>query len=152
MWEKNSNRLAPIHTPTRDWTLILGVCPDQDSDLQPFSVWANTPINCATRPVQHKCLIFSDILVTTFIFISKGTHCLDFKNTYTLKFPEMFMDLPLLPIHSIYWVLTSEGNFLFPYSCVQWRDNYLGEIIWVFLSPHCISYTSVWESIIYLCR
>ena len=37
--------LPPVHTPTRDRTHSLGMCPDQESNPQPFGVWENAPTN-----------------------------------------------------------------------------------------------------------
>ena len=48
MWEGNIDWLPPGHT--LDWTLNIGMCPDSESNLQPFGVWDDAPINCATWP------------------------------------------------------------------------------------------------------
>ena len=33
-----------------DWTRNLGMCPDQESNPQPFGVWDDAPTNLATWP------------------------------------------------------------------------------------------------------
>ena len=43
--------------PRRDWTQNLGMCPDQDSSLQPFSLRDDTPTNWAT-PARAKANMF----------------------------------------------------------------------------------------------
>ena len=42
---RNINRLPPILALTGDQTHKVGVCPDQELDLQPFGVQADTPTN-----------------------------------------------------------------------------------------------------------
>ena len=37
------DQLPPVHGPTGDLTRNLGVCPDQESDPQPFGVRDDTP-------------------------------------------------------------------------------------------------------------
>ena len=36
MWERKISHLPPVCTPTRDRTHYLDMCPDQESNLQPF--------------------------------------------------------------------------------------------------------------------
>ena len=50
MWERNIVQLPSICTLTRHWTHNLGMCPGQESNLQPFGGWDNTLNNWATRP------------------------------------------------------------------------------------------------------
>ena len=50
MWERNINQFPPMCTPTGYWTHNLGMCPEWDSNLQPFGVQDNVPINWATQP------------------------------------------------------------------------------------------------------
>ena len=54
MWEKNINHLLPetsiACSPTRDRTGTLSMCPDQDSNPQPFGVQDDAPANWATWP------------------------------------------------------------------------------------------------------
>ena len=49
MWERNSNLLPPIHTPTKDQTHSLGMCPDWDLNPQPLGVQDDAPTNWASR-------------------------------------------------------------------------------------------------------
>ena len=44
------DQLSPVRFPARDRTHIPGMCPDWESNLQPFGVWDNTPTNCVTQP------------------------------------------------------------------------------------------------------
>ena len=37
--------LSPIHAPTRDRIHKLGMCPEQESNSQPFGVWDDAPTN-----------------------------------------------------------------------------------------------------------
>ena len=60
MWERNINRLPAISGPTRDGTQNLGVCPDQESNLQPFGIWDTAPTNWAARPGQHFWLFYKE--------------------------------------------------------------------------------------------
>lgn len=58
--ERNVSRLPPGCTPIRDLTRNLpGICPDQESNLRPFSVREDTPTNCATpaRTVMSSLLV-----------------------------------------------------------------------------------------------
>ena len=48
MWEGNIDWLPPIRTPTRDQTCNLGICPDWDSNPQPFGVKDEAPTNWTT--------------------------------------------------------------------------------------------------------
>ena len=43
--ERNIDQLPPICAPARDQTRNLGMCSDQESNLQPFGVWDDTPAN-----------------------------------------------------------------------------------------------------------
>ena len=43
--ERNIDWLPPVHGPTRDQTCNLGMCPDWETNLQPFDVWKDTPTN-----------------------------------------------------------------------------------------------------------
>ena len=36
--KENVDRLPLVHTPVRDWTLSLGICPDQESNLRSFGL------------------------------------------------------------------------------------------------------------------
>ena len=40
--------LPLVHTPTRDQTHSLGMCPDWESNLQPFGLQDDAPTNWAT--------------------------------------------------------------------------------------------------------
>ena len=53
MWERNINWLPPIHALTGDRTHILGMCPDRESNLQPFTVRNNAATKWATWPGQE---------------------------------------------------------------------------------------------------
>ena len=44
-YERKICSLSPMCTPTRDRTHNLGMCPDQESNSQPFGVWDNAPKN-----------------------------------------------------------------------------------------------------------
>ena len=48
--------LPPIHIPTRDQTHNLGMCHDQELNLQPFGVQDNA--NAPTEPLGHDSRIF----------------------------------------------------------------------------------------------
>ena len=50
MWERNINLLPPVHTLTRDATHKPGMCPDSESNQQPFSAQNNAPTNWAMQP------------------------------------------------------------------------------------------------------
>ena len=39
MWERNINQLPLICTLSRDQTCNLGMCPDQETNWQPFTLW-----------------------------------------------------------------------------------------------------------------
>ena len=56
MWERNIYRLALICTLARDRTLNLGVCPDRESNLQPFLLYETT-LQAAEPPGQGKAYI-----------------------------------------------------------------------------------------------
>ena len=43
--ERNMNRLLSVHALTGDQTCGLGMCPNLESNIQPFGVWNDTPIN-----------------------------------------------------------------------------------------------------------
>ena len=43
--ERNIDWLSPIYAPTRDLTYNPSMCPDQESNLQPFGVQGNAPTN-----------------------------------------------------------------------------------------------------------
>ena len=65
MWERNIDWLPPIRAPTRDWTWNLGMCPDQESNPQPFGVQDDTPTNRATQPgLQKEHFDFEDLCLT----------------------------------------------------------------------------------------
>ena len=42
--------LNPIHTPTRDWTNNLGMCPDQELNLYPFDIQDDAPTSWIAHP------------------------------------------------------------------------------------------------------
>ena len=50
--ERGKHQFSPACSPTRDLTCNLGMCPDQESNLQPFGIWDNAPTNWATWPGQ----------------------------------------------------------------------------------------------------
>ena len=50
--ERNISQLPPVHTLTGDQTYSLGMCFDQESNLQPFGEQDNAPTNWATWPRQ----------------------------------------------------------------------------------------------------
>ena len=52
MWGRNINELPPIHTPTRDQTRNLGMCPDGESNLQLFGVLCGTALQPTEPPGQ----------------------------------------------------------------------------------------------------
>ena len=54
---RNISGLPPIHTPTRDETHSLGMCPDQESNLQPSGVRDGAPTKWATRQGKTLSLI-----------------------------------------------------------------------------------------------
>ena len=45
IWERNIHLLPPIHSLTKDWTRNLGMCPDQESNPQPFGVQDDASTN-----------------------------------------------------------------------------------------------------------
>ena len=49
--------LPPTHAQTRDWIHNLGMCPDWESNLQPFGVWSDYPTNLATQLGQEIFII-----------------------------------------------------------------------------------------------
>ena len=49
MWERNINRMPPIHAPTGYWTHNLGMCPDRKLILQSFGAWDDSPTNWPTK-------------------------------------------------------------------------------------------------------
>ena len=53
--ESDIDRFPPVHAPTRDQICNPGMCPDQELNLWPFSLWDNTSINWTTRlgPSYH---------------------------------------------------------------------------------------------------
>ena len=62
--ERDSERETLIgclhtHLPTRGWTRNLGMCPDQESNPQPFGVGDDIPTNwakaCYTNFYMSKC-------------------------------------------------------------------------------------------------
>ena len=48
MGEKNTDWLPPVHAWAWEQTVNLGICPDWESNPQPFSVRDNAPTNRAT--------------------------------------------------------------------------------------------------------
>ena len=46
--ERNIDQFPPISDSTGDWTHNLGVCPNQGSNLQPFSAQGDMP----TQPTE----------------------------------------------------------------------------------------------------
>ena len=46
--KRNINHI--IYTPTWDQTCHLAMCPDQESNLQPFGIWNDTSTSWATQP------------------------------------------------------------------------------------------------------
>ena len=51
MWKKSINRLPPVCSLTGDRIDDLVMCPDWESNPQPFGAWKDTPTNWATCPV-----------------------------------------------------------------------------------------------------
>ena len=51
--ERNIYQLLPICSSTGVWTLNLRMCPELESNPQPFGVWDDVPITCATGPGHH---------------------------------------------------------------------------------------------------
>ena len=46
-----------IHGPTGDQTHNLGMCPDQELNLQPFGLWDDAPTNRATLASAGMCIL-----------------------------------------------------------------------------------------------
>ena len=55
-WCEKHLLLPPIHTPTRDQTRNLGMCPDWQLNSQPFAVQDDAPTNWANWPGQKGVL------------------------------------------------------------------------------------------------
>ena len=54
--ERNIDWLPFVHAPTREKTYNLGMCPDLESNPQPFSLWDDAPTNWAIPPGANlKC-------------------------------------------------------------------------------------------------
>ena len=68
--ERNMDSLLPVHALTRNWTHNLGMCPDQELNLQPFGVQDNAPTNSATWPGQLLVFLMLKGLRTQFSFSS----------------------------------------------------------------------------------
>ena len=50
MWERNIDQLPLIHGPSRDQTHNPSMCPDQEKNPHPLSIWDDPPTNWATQP------------------------------------------------------------------------------------------------------
>ena len=53
MWERSIDHLPPVCAPTKDQTCNVGMSPNQELNLQPFSAWNNAPTNQAMWPGPH---------------------------------------------------------------------------------------------------
>ena len=54
---RNINWLPTICALTRDGTRSLGMCPDQELNLQPFDAWDDVPTHWATWPGPKSCFL-----------------------------------------------------------------------------------------------
>ena len=58
-----------ICTPTRDWTQNLGMCPDWESNLQPFGVRDDAPTNWDTLASVRRCFFLFIIIFSVSIIM-----------------------------------------------------------------------------------
>ena len=64
VWKRNINPLPLICAPTGDQTYNLGMCPDRESNPQPFGVWDDaTPSNWTICPGLQFHMFFFKILI-----------------------------------------------------------------------------------------
>ena len=88
MWERNIDWLLSIFAPTRDWTRNWGMCPNQELNWWPFSLWDNSqptePYQPGIRAIlisyynySHATLnlLLFGILVKMWIWIKYGWNC-----------------------------------------------------------------------------
>ena len=75
MWERNISQLPPIHTPTRNGTRNLGMCPDQEWNPQPFGIWDNAQTSWATQPGLNFEFYINDLFAFLHNFATHMCNC-----------------------------------------------------------------------------
>ena len=69
IWERNINRLPPVHALNGNQTHNLGVGTDRELNLQPFSAQDDASTNWAIRPGHHIALLNSHHFTDSEYFI-----------------------------------------------------------------------------------
>ena len=62
MWERNIYWLPLVHSTTGDWTCNLGMCPDQELNLWPFTLQDNAQPMIHTGQGKHILLLKCQVL------------------------------------------------------------------------------------------
>ena len=74
MWERTSINCLLIHTPTRDQTLNLGMCPDWESNPQPFGLQDDVQLSHTGQGYKYSFIGILSHLI--YLHILYGCFCI----------------------------------------------------------------------------